>query len=62
MMTFEEWAYEKDKFGQTKVSNAWYALAQEFQSGDTFSQDDAIAEVMRLAWDARYHTLKVGDV
>lgn len=50
-MTFEEWAYQRDQFGQTKVSNAWYDIAQEFQSGDVDSQDRVITEVMKRAWE-----------
>ena len=53
----EEWAYKRDEFGQHRVSNAWYTLAQEFQSGDTYSQDKAIFDLMKQAWDAGH---KVG--
>ena len=59
--TFEEW-FLKDVIGGSAKSNAYYTVAQEFQSGDAVSQMKAIEEVMKQAWDARYNTLTYQDL
>ena len=51
---FEEWADKTSGSGQTRVSNAWYTIAQEFQSGDIDSQNAVIKEVMSQAWEEGY--------
>ena len=56
-MTFDEWAN-----GNDRVTNAWYTIAQEFQSGTTEDQTRRIREIMEEAWDARYYTLTIYDI
>lgn len=56
-MTFNDWVCEHDK-----VTNAWYSIAQEFQSGTTEDQHKRIREVMEESWDARYSTLTYNDI
>ena len=59
--TFEDWFLE-DVTGGSAKSNAYYTVAQEFQSGDVASQMKALEEIMKQAWDARYYTLTYQDL
>ena len=56
-MTFDEWVSDNDR-----VTNAWYTIAQEFQSGGIEVQRKRIREIIEEAWDARYHTLTIYDI
>ena len=56
-MTFDEWASD-----QNRVTNAWYTIAQEFQSGTVEDQNKRIREIMEEVWDARYYTLTTKDI
>ena len=61
-MTFEEWYYKKGVNGLSESENAYYDMAQEFQSGDYYPQSKVLEDLMRKAWEARYHTLTYHDL
>ena len=56
-MTFDEWVDKNDR-----VTNAWYTIAQEFQSGTMEDQLKRIKEVMEESWEGRYYTLTYHDL
>lgn len=60
-MTFNDWFYAQS--GKGNPSNkAWSKLDAVFNDGDSIEQEQAIFEVMKEAWDARYSTLTYKDI
>ena len=48
--SFKVWVDTEYSRYQTPLTNAYYAVAQEFQSGDMQSQMKALRSVMEFTW------------